>query len=200
MKEWKSIVQDFIVKRADKIKQVTRPLHDRLGIGYFTYHQIDEEGNYTVLVDNPDYASFYVDHKVYLKDPFLTHFSNTHSGLFSFDQCCKKSFQSVVLKAKPIVPHLNRGLMLIKKGRSSVEFYGFAGGKKGSHFTSLFWNHSHLLHSFADHFRSEMSGILNEMIREQFSLLKLKGPSFNKKESIFPEIDRSGLAFMLISA
>lgn len=53
---WTEIVQNYISKHSTKIKKTTEPLREHFGIGYFTYHRIDAEGKYTVLVDRPDWA------------------------------------------------------------------------------------------------------------------------------------------------
>lgn len=45
---WKAIVENYIIRYSNQIGKVTRPLKDHFGISYFTYHQIDANGKYTV--------------------------------------------------------------------------------------------------------------------------------------------------------
>ncbi len=67
MLTWQTIVQNYIVKYSSQIKKTTQPLRDHFGIDYFTYHRIDSTGKYTVLVDRPDWAEYYVSEKIFFK-------------------------------------------------------------------------------------------------------------------------------------
>lgn len=70
MSSWTEILR-YLAKYNDEIVQATRPLRDCFGVKYFTYHRIDQDGNYTVLLDRPDWAEHYVAEKFYLNDPLM---------------------------------------------------------------------------------------------------------------------------------
>lgn len=191
MLSWKEIVQDYIVKHSDRIKKATRPLQERFGINYFTYHQIDKDGNYTVLVDNPEYAHRYVEEQIYLNDPYLRHPNVYQSGLCLAESQGSEEYKKTMLRAGKAVLNMDIVVMLIQKHEGTVEFLGFAGNQKTSSLQSLYLNHPQLLKSFAAHFKRELSCVLRQMAAEANSLIELKGEDFLCNQPICPEISLS---------
>lgn len=191
MSGWKGIVQDYIVKHSNQIRETTHPLRDRFGVTYFTYHQIDNSGNYTVLVDNPQYAEHYVNEKIFLQDPYLRHPKVYQSGLCFIESQGSNEYKKTMMKAGKAVLNMDIGVMVIQKHNSSVEFFGFIGNKNTSCLETLCSNHPQLLKSFAAHFKRELGGIINQMRTERNSLLELKGEDFLNSEPICPQIDLS---------
>src|SRR5579863_1830482 len=123
---WDSIVQDFIVKHSDRIYRTTRPLRDHLDATYFTYHRIDLEGKYTVLVDRPDWAERYVEKKFYLNDPYLRHFDRYESGICTMFTNGTEEFREQVFREGKEVLDAHDTAFLIEKRPNFVEFFGFA--------------------------------------------------------------------------
>ncbi len=170
------------------IKKITRPLRDHFGIGYFTYHRIDEAGRYTVLVDRPDWAEHYVSEQIYLLDPYLRHPAVYESGMSVVEAHGSEEYKEVVLKVAKEVLKMDMGVMLIQKKDTSVEFFGFSGNKKACSLQNLYLNHPQLLHSFALYFKRELGCILHEMEQEAGSLIALKGRDFFCADPICPDI------------
>ncbi len=193
MLNWKQIVQNYIIKHSDKIKKVTRPLRDRLNIGYFTYHRIDRQGKYTVLLDRPDWAEHYVDEKFFLQDPYLRHPDMYKSGFSLIENHGSEEHRKRILKDGKEIFNLDLGLMLIEKGESSVEFFGFCANKATSQLDKLYLNQPWLLKSFASYFKKELGPILKQMEGEASSLIDLKGKDFHTKEFIHPDVDSATL-------
>jgi len=193
MLNWKEIVQNYIIKNSDKIKKVTRPLRDRLQVGYFTYHRIDKKGKYTVLLDRPDWAEHYVDEKFFLSDPYLRHPDVYKSGFSLIENHGTEEHRKRILKDGKEIFNLDLGLMWIEKSEDAVEFFGFCGNRATSDLGKLYLNHPWVFRSFAAHFRKELKPILHEMEGEASSLIDLKGKDFFTKELIHPEIDSSAL-------
>src|SRR5579863_6438309 len=162
MLSWQEIVQNYIIKHSNKIRKTTQPLREHFGVGYFTYHRIDNEGKYTVLVDRPDWAEHYVREQIYLKDPYLRHPSVYRSGMSLIDSHGTEEYKEVVMKAGREVLEMDLGAMLIQKGEGCVEFFGFSGNRKKSSLQSLYLNHPQLLKSFAAHFKKELGSILTQ--------------------------------------
>lgn len=189
MLSWEGILQDYIIKYSDKIKKTTRPLRDHFGIGYFTYHRIDHEGKYTVLVDRPDWAEYYVSSQIYLNDPYLRHPSVYQSGFDVVEGNGSEEYREMVLKAGKKVLNMDMGVLLIEKNADGVEFFGFSGNKQTSALESLYSNHPQIFKSFASHFRKEMASQLSQMQEAASSLIDLKGDDFLCKDPICPEID-----------
>lgn len=172
MLTWEQIVETYIGKNINQIKATTRPLHDHFGIDYFTYHKIDTNGNYTVLVDRPDWAEHYVENKLYLIDPYLRNMEVFKTGR---DLIPTEQLEDVLQN--------DLGVILIEKSAQAVEFFGFTGKKQSSALQNLFCNHTQILKSFGKHFTQKMQPLLRKMEEEASSLADLKGEAFYSKES-----------------
>lgn len=189
MLSWKEIVQDYIIKHSNRIKKVSQPVHDHFGVGYFTYHRIDNAGNYTVLVDRPDWAEHYVSEQFYLQDPYLRHPDVYQSGFTLIEAHGSKDYLKTVLKAGKEIFNLDMGLMMIEKSPDGVEFFGFAANKATSNLDRIYLNQPHLLKSFARHFKEELQPILFEMQQETIPLSIIKGKDFHCQQAIHPALD-----------
>lgn len=44
MLSWNEIVRDYITKHSNRIRKATDPVRHHFGVGYFSYHKIDREG------------------------------------------------------------------------------------------------------------------------------------------------------------
>jgi DNA-binding CsgD family transcriptional regulator len=193
MLNWEEIVQDYIIEYSDKIKKVTRPLRDRLQVGYFTYHRIDRAGKYTVLLDRPDWAEHYVDEKFFLLDPFLRHPDMYKSGFSLIENHGDEEHRKRVLKDGKEIFNLDLGVMLIEKQDDSVEFFGFSANRASSCLDKVYLNHPWILKSFAAHFKKELKPILLQMEEEASPLIDLKGKDYYTKELIHPDVDSKAL-------
>lgn len=188
MLSWEEIVQNYIVRHSDQIKKVTQPLRQRFGVGYFTYHRIENNGKYTVLVDRPDWAEHYVAEKFFLEDPHLRHPDLYRPGFCLIETAGTEEYRERILKVGKEMFNLDFGVTLIEKGPGFVEFFGFAGNKSKSSLDKVFIHHSSLLKSFASHFKKELSPVLLQMEEEASSLIDLKGKDFFSKELLHPEL------------
>lgn len=193
MLNWHEIVQKYIIKHSDRIKKVTRPIRERLQVGYFTYHRIDKSGKYTVLLDRPDWAEHYVDEKFFLLDPFLRHPDMYRSGFSLIENHGSDEHRKRVLRDGKEIFNLDLGVMLIEKKETSVEFFGFSANRATSGLDKIFLNSPWVLKSFAAHFKKELNPILVEMEKEASSLIDLKGEDFFTKEFVHPDIDSAAL-------
>src|SRR5690349_493862 len=110
MLSWKEIVENYIIKHSDKIRKITRPLRDHFHIGYFTYHRVDKEGKYTVLVDRPDWAEHYVDEKFFLADPYLRHPDEYESGFCLLGNHGSEDYKKRIFKDGKEIFNLDTGV------------------------------------------------------------------------------------------
>ncbi len=188
MLSWNEIVQRYITRYSNQIQQATKPLRDHFGLGYFTYHHIDYAGKYTVLVDRPDYAEYYVGKQIYLSDPYLRKADNYKPGLCLFEQFGSEEYKSTVMKAAKNVLDVDIGVMLIKKDETGVEFFGFSGKKGKSALEGLYLNEPELLASFGDHFKEALKPILVNMQGEANTLLELKGEDYSTDHPVHPGV------------
>ncbi|MDB6081098.1 MAG: hypothetical protein JWO53_370, partial [Chlamydiia bacterium] len=158
--QWKRIVEEQITKNSNKVCAVTKPLHDHFGVSYFTYHRIDLEGRYTVLLDRPDWAEHYVSKKFYLIDPYLRHPDVYETGTCFVESHGTEEYKRTLLRDGSKLFDLTHGVLLIEKSADAVEFFGFSGNQTTGNFHKLYLNHLPLLQTFARHFKQEMRSIL----------------------------------------
>ncbi len=177
MLSWEAIVQDYIAKYSNQIRKATQPLRDHFGVGYFTYHQIDEMGKYVVLVDRPDWAERYVSEKIFLNDPYLRHPQVYNSGLCLVENNGNEEYKKKIVKEGKAILNADIGVMLIQKQEDRVEFFGFAGNKTSA-LNDIYLNHPGLLKSFTAYFKNNIAHLLTKMSEEATSLLTLKGEDF----------------------
>jgi DNA-binding CsgD family transcriptional regulator len=187
MLNWHEIIQRNITGNYDKIRKTTQPLRDHFDINYFTYHRIDSKGNYTVLLDRPDFAEAYVDNKLFHVDPFLRHPSVFQSGLCDLQtNYTEEDYERAVGVAKPRF-NLDMGVILIERSENAVEFFGFCDNYKNKKFNKLYLNHPHLLKGFANYFKKEMSLLLND--QEPGFLPVIKGKGFFCNTPVVPNLE-----------
>lgn len=193
MFQWKDIYQNYILKYSNAIQKTTQPLRDHFGIRYFTYHCIDNDGKYIVLVDQPNWAEFYIREQIFLNDPYLRHPSVYQTGMSLIDSHGSKEYQEKVLNAKKNVLDTDLGTILIQKNDNFVEFFGFFANKKKSNLENLSLNYPQLLKSFGAHFKNNLASIIAQMELETNSLVELKGQDFYCDQPIHPDISSTKL-------
>lgn len=198
MLNWKEIVQNYIIKHSNQIRKITQPLRDHFGIGYFTYHRIDNNGKYTVLVDRPDWAEHYVNEKIFINDPYLRNSAVYQSGICLIESHGSDEYKNTIRKAGKNVLDMDVAAILIQKKEDSTEFFGFSGNQKTCCLEKLYLNEPHLLTSFALYFKNNLSSILLEMEEEANFLFDLKGHDFFHEQPIHPEITSNArLSYLL---
>jgi DNA-binding CsgD family transcriptional regulator len=185
---WNDILRDYIFKHSDAIRKTTRPIRERFGVEYFTYHRIDRDGKYTVLVDRPDWADHYVTNKLYLNDPYLRHPDVFFPGVCLMDHHGSEEYRERIVKEAKEATGLDLCAMMIQKDEKGVEFFGFAGRKGSCALEKVYLNQSYLLESFGEYFKKQLNPILFQMESEAGFLVNLKGEHFFSDEPLYPEI------------
>ena len=166
-----------------KSKKTTQPIRDHLGVAYFSYHRIDDDGKYTVFVDRPDWAEYYVENQFYLLDPYLRHPDQFQSCLVNIESCGSAEYLDRLISSGKKF-HLDLGVILIEKSDNYVEFFGFSGNRGNSCIDTYSMNSPQIFKSFADHFRREMQPLIQKMGVETDSLIDLKGADYFAQEPI----------------
>mgnify|MGYP000045805055 CR=1 FL=1 len=192
MLNWEEIVQKYITKHSNLIRKTTQPLRDHFGIGYFTYHRIDRAGNYTVLVDRPEWSEHYVSEKIFLNDPYLRNYDVYQSGMCLVQTNGSQKYKKTVTRAGKKILKMDSAVLLIQKKPEYVEFFGFAGNDTGS-VEKIYMNDPHILASFANYFKQQTKAILTNMEQESLSLKILKGRDFLCSTPINTKVSNSSL-------
>lgn len=181
---WETIVQDFIVKYSNQIRKAAQPVCDHLEITYFTYHRIDLEGKYTVLVNRPDWAERYVEKKLYLKDPYLRHPDRYQPGICGMLCNGGKEYSNQILREGNEIMGVGDSLMMIEKTEGYVEFFGFVSKIGSRKLSDTSNNRPAYLKAFAKYFKRETKSIIQLMEEGASPLIDLKGDDFYNPEPI----------------
>lgn len=175
--DFSDLVKKFAVDRSSYIQRLTQPLHDYFGSVYFTYHWIDQKGNYYALVDRPDWAEYYQDRRLFQVDPFLCHPDHYRSCVIPW---------SVKYSAPQIQPILadmqrqfgfNQGLMLIRRMTEAVEMFGIALPDQSGILDRCF-SQVGVFELFCDYFKEECFSFVSELKQSPVNLVTLKGDLF----------------------
>lgn len=193
MASWSEILQ-YLTKYHDEIKETTRPLRDCFGVKYFTYHKIDESGNYTVLLDRPDWAEHYITEKFYLKDPYQRHPRFFKSGIHLIDSIKDESAQEIYQRGKNFFSS-DLGVTIIEKSEDCVEFFCFAALREESRLEKLYLEQSSVLREFGVYFKNQMQGILEKI--EPGYMPVLKGENFFLGQELDSGLSIDALSYFL---
>ncbi|MFZ4099031.1 MAG: LuxR C-terminal-related transcriptional regulator, partial [Chlamydiia bacterium] len=198
MPSWDEIVERYIVRHSDPIRKATAPIRQHLGVDYFTYHRIQADGRYIVLVDRPDWAERYVGDQIYLHDPYLRHPDVYTSGMCYVESFGSAAYQKVLEAPVAEIFGATSNVLLIQKQKEAVEFFGFS-GRKGSVWERTFFNQPGQLKAFGSYFKQQMRPILQEVEADPGFLPILKGGDFFSTEAIHPTATKQAQSAYLSS-
>lgn len=180
MHTWQEVVADHIVSNLSEVQKTTDPLHTIFGIDYFTYHRIDRDGRYMVLLDRPDWAEHYVSEKLYLQDPYLQHVDAYTSGLCMVDMNGSETYKQLVMEAGSKFD-MDLGVCLLQKQDDVVEFFGFSASKTRSTLNQLYLSQPNLLVAFAEHFKRQHAKTILKLKANAPFLTELKGQKLSSR-------------------
>lgn len=146
----KHILQKYIIGHSNTISKITQPIKNHLGINFFGYHRIDNDGKYLTLTDHPEWAEYYLDNELFHNDPFLKHPSEYSKGISFFGDVGKKSFKDTLSCAWEKITKSNDGIVLIEKNNNDVKFFIFAADHQDKDFKKLYLNHFSLLQEYVE--------------------------------------------------
>jgi LuxR family transcriptional regulator len=174
MSSWREILH-FLSGHNDEIEKTTRPLRECFGIKYFTYHRIDNNGNYTVLLDRPDWAEHYIEKKFYLQDPYQRHPRFFKSGIHLIDSLKGQDVEHIIQAGKDLFS-MDLGVTIIETGDDGVEFFGFAASRATSTLERIYLEQPSLLREYGVYFKKQMHRVLDRV--EPGYMPDLKGDHF----------------------
>jgi DNA-binding CsgD family transcriptional regulator len=198
MSSWSEIIK-YVSKNNDQVKKATQLLKQFFGIKYFTYHRIDNAGNFTVLLDRPDWAEHYISEKFYLVDAHQRHPRFFKSGILLIDSSVlSRALLTNIVKdpvAKQAVEStrnvfsMDLGVTVIEKSDDCVEFFGFGASRSTSTLENLYLTQPSLLKEYGLHFKKELHATLEAM--EPGFMPDLKGDAFFSGEVLDPGLSVS---------
>ena len=174
-------VRRYTVDLSNRMNQICSPLKDQLGINYFTYHTLSSEGEYSVIVSNPEFAEYFTSNKFYYEDPFIRHPDNFHESAVLWKSYGSDRFKNDLLNSIKTEFNFDHGISLIRKSRnfgSDLEIFGFASPTNHQNASHYYLNHLEIFKGFCDHFTFEASSILKKMSGNPIQLKDLIGDAF----------------------
>ncbi len=182
------VVERYIVGNYDAMRRICEPLQRFFGINYFTYHHIDNDGMYRVLVSRPDWAEHYVANEYYMRDPYLRHPSCFESsGVLFWPALASDHYARTVLKAGREGFDMDHGLLMVDKRPDGCHFYGFTTRRHNAAIYQLYLNERSLLRAFITHFHREAAPILKRVYEDPIDLGSIKGERFFEESNLVPE-------------
>lgn len=181
MTTWESIVEDQIVVHQDEVSKLTRPLEEHFGINFFNYHRIDNDGQYSLLLNRPDWAEHYVANSFHLNDPFLLNPDNYQTGSCFMEVNGSEVYQNTVIRDGVELFGFDTGLVHIYRSEECVEFYCYLGNSVQSMIKQLAMHNREVLYSYERYFRKQAKNILMGNHEQKANLRGLKGEPFDDK-------------------
>ncbi len=74
------IITRYSVRYDAKIKKICKPLTQYLGIPYFTYYYVDENGHFATLSNATEFMDYYYAEEYYINNPYMAHPDLFQSG------------------------------------------------------------------------------------------------------------------------
>lgn len=145
---WYEIYHQYLTKYERVISSITRPLLDRFQVSFFGYHRISMSGDYTVLSNRLDWAEYYIENQLYLKDPFLRRPNCYSTGISLIEGHKKEPLNWAKIEVL-------EGVILVQKTVDAVEFSFFGGQNPQGGMVKLLLNNLPLLKTFTHYFKKK---------------------------------------------
>lgn len=184
MLSWEETVSLYIEKYQDLIRKTTEPLRHHFGVTYFTYHHVQQNGHYSVLLDRPDFAAHYVQNELFKVDPFLRHPRFFKSGFFAMSEFFPGSTRYLLDQEYADFFNTEPGFIYIDKQTDGVDFFGLVGAFTKEEVFNLYVKNAGVLKRFCHFFKKEMAGILKKMKLDPIFLTYLNSNFENEVLSI----------------
>lgn len=171
------LINNYTLKKSNKIVKIIEPLTRVSGITGFFYYTITSKGLFSTIASYPFWTEEYYAEKYYLNNPLLIHPLGLREGIHLPNLVRDEKYLEMLrLRQKKI--NADHSLVIINKKHNEAEGFGFFTGTQNSQIYHFYFNEQPILKSFIDYFKSEMKKDLNEMKRDPVNLALLKKQSF----------------------
>lgn len=130
--------------------------------------------------------------KHFVNDPCMEHPSRWKSGFSLIETVSSDLYKNTFLSETKNLFNMNSWIILSEKGSDFVELFGFVSEKRNC-LEDIYLNHSHLLKSFAAHFKKAMHPLICQMQAAAISLSALKDGIFNSNQPNHPMLEKEVL-------
>lgn len=168
------LIEKHSLKNHKKLKKLTAPLQEMLGISFFSYYIIDEKGGFSFLSNYAAQAEFYYANHLYASNPYLVHPRLLRSGCTLAKAVTPPEFYEISSR-KFYVGNL---FMIQKRNGDRLEGYLFGDTEEHTLLNGRYLKNLPLLNRFSGHFKRESSEWITRIERENYNLKEAKGASF----------------------
>ena len=168
-KKYLNHINNFTFSYISQVKEITKPIYSLLGIDFFCFHRLYDDGNLFVLHTNQPWVEYYS------KNNFSTQLFNALNSFKANNNSLKFIFWDhwkTEGKEKPIFNKIKRdaineflfghGLMFIKKGINYTDFFDFAADVKKNEVFSIYMKYFCYIEKYCDYFSFFISDMLKK--------------------------------------
>lgn len=181
------IHRKYTCRLNDKLKKLIAPWEKKLFISQFCYYTIDNEGNYTSISSNADFAEFFFDQKLYSQCPYLVHPKHFVSGISLTNIIREPLFQEQMTLIQEKF-NFKKTITIIQKHENGFDGYVFSSKEEIPYIVNMFINEIPLFRLFIKRFNQEFKTVKRQMDEERVYLPPHVGTRFHRSVEMIPVI------------
>lgn len=178
----RDLIKNYTIKYDRKIKEICSPLNNLLGIPYFSYYSIDENGHFVALSNVTDQIDFFFYHELYFSSPYLVHPNLLRSGTALIPATPEPKFLEQSISRYGIDHFLINISHLGKK----IEVFLYTIKNLNGEKYKFLLNQMDLLNKFNRYFKREAQWLINRALGDEYNLFKAKGNEFLSRDPSLP--------------
>lgn len=154
---------------AQEINDICRPLKN-LNISYFAHIQINKEGKFSGISNNPGFTEHYLQNQYYNADIHLA--DNNKLGKYVMWDAIERTGQSEKMHREAADFGIQHTFTIIEKNQDVSHFYHFANNESSKAINQIYISNLELLNLFISHFKENInqSKVLASAFDLQFSI------------------------------
>ena len=181
MANFNEMLKNSSIKNSNKIKLITRPLSDILGVKYFHYGKVNENGEHFFITNNIGVNEYWWSLQEFNQNPYVVHPKHMHSCVSlpktQDSPLCQKTMNYAHKEL-----HLNHMAVFTKKNNGYYETFTFGSDISDHHIYELYMNERNLLMKYMDYFKCEAETMIHQLEDNPVDMLDYLGPKFYKPD------------------
>lgn len=173
------LIEKHTLKNHQKLKKLTAPLQEQLGISIFSYYSIDDQGQFCFLSNNAAQAEFYYANQLYAYNPYLVHPHLLRTGCILAKSVVDPEYYEIS-RRKFYVGNL---FMVQKRNGNRVEGCLFGDSEENTSLNERYLKNLPLLNRFSAYFKKESKDWIGTIERQGYNLNEAKGAAFKEGSS-----------------
>lgn len=180
------MIEQTSMKYDKRIKQMTMPLIDHLGIHYFCYQYVSHMGMWFTLGNQPEWLLYSAEHQFYRYDPSLVKPKNyPHASICYPKNHQHNAFQETLIHQAAQYFDIHHCLAMIEPTANGCEYYFFAAPADHTQIMAIYLNQlNRLRYDYIAFIRKKIKPILEECLEQSVSLQTFNAEQFNSRDNI----------------